>query len=324
MVTRRCVARLLLISAFLTIGCDRQTGPGTTTSLSIQPEIPDVSAFSGLSSIVFDRVQVIVTLANNDVAVDTVILFHPDSNSVRLRVRVPLRSDADTVQVQVALLAGGIPLFAGQRVAQVSLATTAGNIIQVPLTYVGPGSQVATVTIVPLDSVLSLGDSIYMQAIGLDGAGGPVPQFYVSWSTDNPALATVNGAGLLRAPAIRGVVLITARTPNGVSTATPMTFSPPPIAIVKVAGDGQAVGPGAPLPIPFVVQVNAADGQGVKGVPVQFRSLDPQAAVVDPVVVTDASGQAMTTARLGTTLGPYSFEASVPGLGTVTFSAVAN
>ena len=306
----RHFAQLFVMGAFVAIGCDRQTAPSTTVSLSIQPVMPDVSAFGALSSIVFDRVQVIVTLSNNDIAVDTIIPFHPDSNSVRLRVRLPITSDKDSVLVQVALLAGAQPLFAGQRVAPVGLGTAAGNVVQVPLAYVGPGAQVTTVNLVPVDSVLSLGDSIVMRADGFDGAGSSVPQFYVSWSTDDPTLATVNGVGLLRAPPVRGVVTVMARTPNGVSATTPMTFVPPAVSIVKVAGDGQIDQPGVPLPIPFVVQVNAADGVGVKGVAVQFRSLDPQASVADPIVITDGAGQATTTAVLGTTLGGYTFEAS--------------
>jgi len=309
--------------AVATGGCDRQTGPTTMAALSLQPTLPDLSAFSALATVVIDRAQVTVTLANDVVALDTTIAFPADSTALRLRVRVPVQSDKDSVLVRVALLGGGQPLFAGQRVAPVGLGAV-GTVIQVPLSYVGPGAQVATIILTPADSVVTLGDVILMRADGFDASGLPVAVFYVSWSTDDPTLATINGSGLLRAPTRRGQVLVTARTPTGVSGSTPLTFIPLPATIVKAGGDGQADRPGAVLQAPLVVQVNAADGLGVKGIAVQFRSLDPLAAVADPVVVTDATGRAQTTAVLGTVLGGYAFEASVAGVGTVTFTATAN
>ena len=295
----------------------------TQVSLAVAPTLPDLSAFGGLVNLSFDRVQIAVLTTNDGPVVDTIVPFPPDSTAVRLGVRVPLQGTSDSVLVQVALLAGAQALFFGQRAVQIKLGPPPA-VVQVPLSYVGPGSQVASLALFPADTVITFRDSVVMTADGFDASGTPVLQFYVSWSTDDPTVAGVNGAGLLRAPAVRGVVGVQARTPNGVAAMTTVTFAPPPVGISPVAGDGQTDRVGILLPQPLVVEVRAADGLGVKGVAVQFRALDPQATVVDAVDLTDDLGRAQTFVMLGTVPGPYSYEAAVPGVGTVIFTATAN
>lgn len=294
-------------------------------SVAIAPTFPDLSMFGGLINVGFDRVQVtVLTASTAGPAVDTLVPFPADSATIRVSIRVPLQGASDSILVQVSLLAGVQALFFGQATALVTLGPPPGQMIQVPLNYVGPGSQVASLTVLPSDTVVTFSDSVLMTADGLDASGATVPQFYVSWNTTDPTVAMVNGEGLLRAPAVRGVVGVQARTPNGVTAATTVTFAPPATGMIPIAGDGQVDRGGVLLPQPLIVEVRAADGLGVKGVAVQFRALDPLAAVVDPLVLTDDAGRAQTSVMLGNAPGPYSYEASAPGLGTVTFNALAN
>jgi mono/diheme cytochrome c family protein len=83
--------------------------------------------------------------------------------------------------------------------------------------------------------------------------------------------------------------------------------------IVEQSGGKQAVGVGAKLNDPVVVQVNAADGNAVAGAFVSFRgdglSFTPSQAL------SDDSGQASTVAQLGTIPGSYVIVAETPKSG---------
>lgn len=89
--------------------------------------------------------------------------------------------------------------------------------------------------------------------------------------------------------------------------------------IVEQSGGKQAVGVGARLKDPVVVQVNGADGNAIPGALVTFRgegiSFNP------PQTLTDDSGQASTIAQLGAIPGSYQIVAETPKSGGGTAAA---
>ena len=85
-------------------------------------------------------------------------------------------------------------------------------------------------------------------------------------------------------------------------------------AIVISSGDKQAGPTGAEFPNPLVVQVNDDQGNGVSGALVEFHG--PSGVLFDPAaVLTDSSGQATTSVRLGSMGGRYQLSATTPSKG---------
>ncbi len=83
-------------------------------------------------------------------------------------------------------------------------------------------------------------------------------------------------------------------------------------AIVLSSGDKQTGPTGTALTAPLVVQVNDDQGTAVPGALVEFHG--PAGVVFDPAaVLTDSSGQATTSAQLGSASGRYELIASTPG-----------
>src|SRR5205807_5389486 len=106
-----------------------------------------------------------------------------------------------------------------------------------------------------------------------DSSGAPITPFYVAWSSSDTTVLRVNAAGLARAPQARALVYVRAHTPTGVADSTPVTVIPVPTLLALLSGAGQRGVVGLALALPFRVRVTAADGLGVKGIPVLFRAL---------------------------------------------------
>ncbi|HVX41181.1 MAG TPA: Ig-like domain-containing protein [Gemmatimonadaceae bacterium] len=114
-------------------------------------------------------------------------------------------------------------------------------------------------------------------------------------------------SGLGRAGTV--TVTATAQTQAAPSASASVTFTSPPKGIVLVRGGGQSGKVGSSLPQPAVVRVVAEDGSGVAGTTVLF-SAPTGGSVGSASVVTDGSGNASTTLKLGTAVGTQAFAAT--------------
>ena len=276
--------------------------------LALVPVLPP-SAQGRFAGLVVDAARVQVRRGGGGV-VDTTVAFPAGASSIALALRVPLEAPRERLAVELSLSGGPTVLFQGQALVDVSAGRDAPPAQPtIPLTYVGPGANVASLELSPRDPIVLPGASLVLDVSARDAAGNDVPQFYVTWTSSDPRVE-VGVDGQVDLPPDRAVVTIGARTPTGVSTATTIVVSPPAASIQVLSGDGQSGSVGGRPAEDLVAQVRATDGGGVPGVPVRFQA-SGGAIPADVVIPTALDG----TAALSVTFGP------APGLVTVTATA---
>jgi hypothetical protein len=101
------------------------------------------------------------------------------------------------------------------------------------------------------------------------------------------------------------------------------TSGPTLASLVLVSGSNQFGPIGSTLPQPLVIRVEDQAGQPVAGVTVTWQVTAGGGSVNPSQSVTDGSGQASTSWRLGSSLGVNTVTASLGGSGGVVFSATA-
>src|SRR5512144_3039634 len=138
--------------------CAREVaGPPRRAALSVSPVFPsDLAAFN----LSVDSVRLIVVRPPSDTVLDKVFAFPANQPSLSISASVPLEQSSETFQVTIQLLSGTTALFEGSQAVTV----TAGETPQpapIPVgTYIGPGQNVASLTMDPPDSVLTQGGTL--------------------------------------------------------------------------------------------------------------------------------------------------------------------
>src|SRR6476661_538253 len=152
-----------------------------------------------------------------------------------------------------------------------------------------PGAISVTPTAVALDAV---GQTQQLTPVVTDQDGAMIASPSVTWSSDNTAVATVTGSGLVSA-AGAGAANVTA-TAGSVNASVPVTVTQTPTQLQKVTGDQQTANVGQTVATPLTIQVNDATGHPISGITVGF-TVDPQlASVGSPTGVTGADGRTAT------------------------------
>src|SRR3989442_241176 len=303
---------------------DDPAGPrrGGPAYLAVQPVFGSAVELASFG-LIADTVRLDVVRPPADTLRTLTVFFDPDSSQIRLGANVPLRVPVETLAVHLELRGGGFALFSGTAPVEVR-AGQPGTPHEILLAYTGPGSNVASVTIAPRDTVLTFGDSLRFHVTARDLAGAPVSLFYVLWGASDSTALRMTPTGLARAPGARATLWVRARTPTGVGDSTPVTVVPVPTLLSLVSGQVQSAIVGTLLTQPLRVRLTAADGLGVKGVPVRFRGAGAGGGgVANAVVMSDTGGYAQTRVTLGSIAGPQSFEARAGALPAVTFGATA-
>jgi uncharacterized protein YjdB len=143
-----------------------------------------------------------------------------------------------------------------------------------------PGARVPAVgsIVIAAPPRLHPGDSAALRAIVRGATGDTLPAADVSWSSSNPAVATVDAlTGLARAYA-PGTTLILARSGTE-SSFTELAVRPVPVAAIQILG-------ARPMAVreTLALRVTAADGREdeLTGVPIVWASSDTAVAEVDP------------------------------------------
>jgi hypothetical protein len=270
-----------------------------------------------------------LTASDGRIAADTIIPFPATQDTLRLDLSVTVRGIEESFTAVVELRdTSGLVLFAGTRLVTArTIALTRATPAPFVMEYAGPGRDARTLVLTPESGIVSASGVVSLTATGLDSAGRPVSDLLVRWSTSDSALAGVASVSAataeLRGTGRRGTVVIGAVSPTGLSASTTLALMPSPARLVVRGGDGQTSPASRSLAEPFVVEVQAADGEPVPGTSVQFRALTPGGSVTTTAVVADAAGRASTAISVGPRAGVYSFEARSGVLTPVSVVATA-
>ena len=182
--------------------------------------------------------------------------------------------------------------------------------------------QVATAISVSPDAI-SLngpGDTLRAAGIVLDAGGSAIPGESVSWSSTDPAIATVDGAGLVTGIAV-GETVIMAQA-GSLSAQVPVSVTQTPASITLSTDSVSLSAVGDTLSIEAVVR----DGNGavIQGASVTWASSDSSVATVDGgFLTTTGFGSATIRASAGTQSAEVIVIVQQPAQGP-SFSLVVN
>jgi uncharacterized protein YjdB len=225
-------------------------------------------------------------------------------DTVRL---VPVVRDAGGAVVEGATVTWASSNHAVATVSQTGLVTAAGDGAASITATVGSVSAaaaiavqqvVASVTIVPATAALaSLGDSVQLTATVRDAGGAVMAGVVPTWTSSNPAVATVSAAGLVRAVA-NGSATITA-TVGSVSATAAITVQQVAASVTLSATALTLTSVGATHQLTALVR--DARGQPYPDAPVTWATSDASVATVSPtgLVTATGSGTASITATSG-------------------------
>src|SRR2546425_425171 len=152
-----------------------------------------------------------------------------------------------------------------------------GNVSQaVSVTVTGCPLPVAAVTVTPPTATIGVGQTAQYLAITRDAFGNPLGGRTVTWSSSNPAVATVNGAGQATGVAV-GAATLTA-TSEGKSGTAAITVATVPVASVTVSPATASVQVGQTVPLSAIPR--DANGNPLAGRTVSWGSSNPAVATV--------------------------------------------
>jgi hypothetical protein len=159
-------------------------------------------------------------------------------------------------------------------------------------------------------TLAAVGQNVQLTATVLDENGDPIPDAPVAWESDDLAVVSVSGTGLLIAQE-PGTAEVTATAGEVSSTATVIVESTSSLALHE--GNGQTAAAGVAVPTPPAVRVRDASNAPVPGVQVRFQAGSASGAVTGETQTTGADGVARVGSwRLGTA-GINTLTASVEG-----------
>ncbi len=284
---------------------------------------PSDHALFQASGLTIDNVRLILRAQDGTVVLDTIVSFPAGQDEVSITATVPVRGESERFAARFSLRNGLTVMYEGTQDVTARPGSNPAAPTLVPLVFVGPGAAATRVVVVPATSTLLPGQSTTLAATVLDAANAPIPGAPVVWSSSNPGVASVNGAGVVTGGSTRGATTITAATLSGVTGSASVQLTLPAARVVVTGGDAQTGRVGTALPQPFTVRVEAGDGVGVAGASVTFAALGEGASVGSAAATTDVSGNASATMTLGRTVGTQQFRATVVGLPPVTTTQTA-
>ena len=131
------------------------------------------------------------------------------------------------------------------------------------------------------------GQTLQLTATVLDQNGDPIPDAPVAWESDDPAIVTVSGTGLLIAQG-PGTAEVTATAGEFTDAAAVIVQST--ASLQAAEGNGQTATAGTAVPTAPAVRVRDASNNPVAGVQVRFQAGAASGTVTGETQTTGADG----------------------------------
>ena len=220
---------LAFVPAVLLVSCstDAPNGPGGPglASLRLRAEAPPSLSRFGLNLTV-EQVKASLVKSLPSEAVETLatktVPFSANASTLNLSFSLLLPAAVETLSVQLDYqTALGRTLFlASQQVIAIAGQPTSPPSLQ-PF-YLGPGGNVASLSIQPRSGTVTAGGTVSLSAAALDIQAAPIPpdSVYLSWGA---SAGSVNALGVFTAPVSPGPVTIRVQTPNLVADSVQLT-----------------------------------------------------------------------------------------------------
>ena len=214
--------------------------------------VPVFDANARFSPLLLDQVRVIVerpqpATETSDTVADVTRSFDRGKDQITIDdISIRMQQQSEDLLVTIQLLSGSILLFEGSQTVNVVRGQRTRS-TSIPVTYQGPGGNVASLVLAPRDTILSPGATFDYRLDAFDIQGAPVAQYYVHWSlVGGPgAGASIDAAGRLTAPAVRDTFYVkVVSLPTNIDDSTRVIIAPsatPTVTPVPLAsGDDQS------------------------------------------------------------------------------------
>jgi len=188
------------------------------------------------------------------------------------------------------------------------------------VTVTGCPLPVASVSVTPATATIGVGQTAQYAAITRDAFGNPLGGRTVTWSSSNPAVATVNGAGQATGVAV-GAATLTA-TSEGKSGTAALTVTNVPVASVTVSPATASVPAGQGVQL--TATLKDANGNTLTGRTVTWSSDNTAVATVSGsgLVSGVVAGAATITATSEAKTGTSAITVTAPPPGSSQFGHV--
>src|SRR5436309_4230209 len=196
-----------------------------------------------------------------------------------------------------------------------------GNVsMAASVTVTGCPLPVASVSVTPATATIGVGQTAQYAAITRDAFGNPLGGRTVTWSSSNPAVATVNGAGQATGVAV-GSATLTA-TSEGKSGTAAILVTNVPVASVTVSPATASVPAGQTVQL--TATLKDANGNTLTGRTVTWSSDNTAVATVSGsgLVSSVAAGAATITATSEAKSGTSAITVTAPPPGSSQFGHV--
>lgn len=272
-----------LVATVSATGLATAVAPGNTTitaslgSVSSAPALISVAAAAQatLSSIVIT--PALTTLNVNQTQQLKANGIYSDNSTADLTNAVAWTFNPSNQSVATVSASGVVTAVAS---GSVTISASVGAISSNPATINVNATVLSSIVIAPASSSIPAGATQQFTATGhfTDGSSSDLTNS-VAWSSDTPALATVNATGMSSAISV-GTARIIA-TSAGVTSFAPLTVTSAVLQSIDIDPDGQSIAVGGQLQ--YAVTGTFSDGSNQTITNVTYSSSDPSIATIDPV-----------------------------------------